>query len=129
MSTVTKRCFQLVDRDRNHNKFWTIEIVGKSFLVTYGRIGSRGATQVKAFDSERECLTRSAKKILEQTRGGYIEVSSEAHPGAPERTLEAIVSANSEGSSTSSTPTRRTSSRASGDADRSDRSNDRSIDI
>uniref|UniRef100_UPI000B0738E7 WGR domain-containing protein n=1 Tax=Leptospira alstonii TaxID=28452 RepID=UPI000B0738E7 len=56
---------QLTYKDDKSDKFWTIEVSGKSFTVTYGKTGTSGQTQTKTFGSEEECL-KEAKKLLSE---------------------------------------------------------------
>ena len=85
---VSKRCFEFRDPPR-HNKFWTIEVVGTTAFVTYGKIGSAGATQVKAFPSVRAVQEFAAKMESEKRGKGYVGVSPNVHPGAPAQQLAA----------------------------------------
>ena len=59
-------------------KFWNIQLQGKSFTVTFGRIGSRGQTQLKQFPSEDRARAAHDKLIAEKVAKGYVEVG-----GAP----------------------------------------------
>jgi predicted DNA-binding WGR domain protein len=36
------------------NKFWEINLSGKSFTTTYGKIGTSGQTTIKQFKSDAE---------------------------------------------------------------------------
>jgi predicted DNA-binding WGR domain protein len=58
----------------NSSKFWAIELKGKSFEVTYGRLGTAGTTQSKAFASEDVARQNYDKLIAEKTAKGYVEV-------------------------------------------------------
>ncbi|EMJ94453.1 WGR domain protein [Leptospira alstonii serovar Pingchang str. 80-412] len=42
------------------------EVVGNSFTVTYGKIGTKGQTQTKTFDSAEECLKEAGKLLSEK---------------------------------------------------------------
>ncbi len=81
-----KQCFEFRDGPR-HQKFWTVEKVGVSAFVTYGKIGTRGTTQVRALESTQAVETFASKMIREKINKGYVPVPSDAHPGAPERMI------------------------------------------
>lgn len=53
------------------NKFWTIELSGKSFTTTYGKIGTSGQTTVKSFGSDAEAKKEYDKLVNEKTKKGY----------------------------------------------------------
>lgn len=42
----------LIFKDGKSDKFWNVEVSGKSFTVTYGKTGTAGTSQTKTFDSE-----------------------------------------------------------------------------
>lgn len=86
VSTVWRRCFELVGG--GHNKFWTIELIGKKYFVTYGRIGTAGSTQVKEFGSVGMCREKADKIVREKTGKGYVSVADTKHPGAPRSMLD-----------------------------------------
>ncbi|MGV3621283.1 MAG: WGR and DUF4132 domain-containing protein [Archangium sp.] len=58
------------------NKFWQIELQGKGFTVNYGRIGTNGQTQTKAFDTEAKAKAEHDKLVSEKTKKGYAEVQA-----------------------------------------------------
>lgn len=55
-------------------KFWQIACTGCEVAVTFGRIGSRGQTQVKQFDSEARAQREQEKLVAEKLAKGYLEV-------------------------------------------------------
>ncbi len=57
------------------DKFWEIELVGDSFTVNYGRIGTKGQTQTKSFKSSQEAQTEHDKLVQEKQKKGYVELS------------------------------------------------------
>ena len=71
-----------------HNKFWTIQIVGRFYYVTYGRIGSKGATQVKEFSTIRECAIVANKQIRSKSSEGYSFAQANDHPKAPQTQID-----------------------------------------
>ncbi|EMY14960.1 WGR domain protein [Leptospira weilii str. Ecochallenge] len=63
----------LTYKDDKSDKFWNIEVSGKSFTVTYGKTGTAGQTQTKTFDSEEECQKEAKKLLSEKLKKGYAE--------------------------------------------------------
>ncbi|EMY79383.1 WGR domain protein [Leptospira weilii serovar Ranarum str. ICFT] len=61
----------LTYQDATSNKFWNIEVSGKSFTVTYGKIGTSGQTQTKTFDDDEKCLKEANKLLSEKLKKGY----------------------------------------------------------
>ncbi len=57
------------------NKFWEISVEGTEVTVCYGRIGTEGQTNVKAFADEAAASRHVAKLIEEKTGKGYREAS------------------------------------------------------
>jgi predicted DNA-binding WGR domain protein len=53
------------------NKFWAIRLEGKSFTVTFGRVGTSGQVQTKDFASEEEASAACEKLIHEKLKKGY----------------------------------------------------------
>ncbi|EMP81341.1 WGR domain protein [Leptospira santarosai str. CBC1531] len=63
----------LTYQDKKSNKFWNIEASEKSFTVTYGKTGTAGISQIKAFDNEEKCLKEAEKLLNEKLKKGYKE--------------------------------------------------------
>src|SRR5947199_281282 len=53
------------------NKFWEINLSGKSFTTTYGKIGTPGQTTMKEFASPAEAKKEHDKLVAEKTKKGY----------------------------------------------------------
>jgi predicted DNA-binding WGR domain protein len=53
------------------NKFWQIDLTGKSFSTTYGKIGTGGQTTVKTFKSDADAKKEYDKLIAEKVKKGY----------------------------------------------------------
>jgi len=68
---MSRREFEFSD-DKS-NKFWTIELDGKSFTVHYGRIGTNGQTQTKEFASPEAAKKEYDKLVAEKVKKGYKE--------------------------------------------------------
>jgi uncharacterized protein (TIGR02996 family) len=76
------------------SKFWEINLSGRSFTTTYGKIGSKGATTLKTFASEAEAKKAYDKLIAEKTKKGYREIgggggTGDARNPELERAIEA----------------------------------------
>lgn len=83
----------LIFKDNTSDKFWQIETEGKSFKVTYGRSGTAGVTQVKAFATAEKCETEAMKLVLEKMKKGYKETNPD---DASTNTKATSVSSNSD---------------------------------
>ncbi len=70
------RTFQF--SDAKSHKFWTIDVSGKSFTVTYGKVGTAGQTQTKSFASAVAAQTEADKLVKEKTKKGYAETTPKA---------------------------------------------------
>jgi predicted DNA-binding WGR domain protein len=53
------------------NKFWQIDLSGKSFTTTYGKIGTAGQTTIKTWKTEAEAKKEYDKLIAEKVKKGY----------------------------------------------------------
>jgi uncharacterized protein (TIGR02996 family) len=79
------RTFKFAD-DKSY-KFWNIELEGKSFTVTFGRIGTKGQSQTKEFPSAEKASAAHEKLISEKLGKGYVETT----PAAPAATTENVL--------------------------------------
>lgn len=82
------RTFKYAD-DKSY-KFWNIELQGKSFTVTFGRIGSKGQAQTKEFASEEAARAAYEKLIHEKLAKGY-EETTPATASSPGEVLERAI--------------------------------------
>lgn len=57
--------------DGKSNKFWEIELQGKAFTTTYGRIGTSGQSTTKEFGSDGEASKQYEKLVAEKVGKGY----------------------------------------------------------
>lgn len=64
------------------SKFWAIESHGDSFTVTFGKIGTAGTSQTKAFADAAAAGKAYDKLVLEKTSKGYVEMGG----GSPDGT-------------------------------------------
>jgi predicted DNA-binding WGR domain protein len=56
--------------DDKSSKFWQIEQQGSELHIAWGKIGTQGQSQVKAFDDAAKAEAAKAKLIAEKTRKG-----------------------------------------------------------
>ncbi len=69
--------------DKKSSKFWMIETHGTSHTVTYGRIGSKGRSSTKEFDSLQEAQKSAAKLLESKLKKGYVETATiDSQPAA-----------------------------------------------
>jgi uncharacterized protein (TIGR02996 family) len=71
--------------DAKSHKFWNIELQGDKLTVTYGRIGTAGQTQTKAFKDAAAAQKEHDKLVKEKLAKGYQETTPSAKP--PPRSL------------------------------------------
>lgn len=71
---VHRRSLELIEPDYNHYKFWTAVIWDddeNTLEVTFGRIGTKGQTQVKRFPTLVGAMAYLNKKVTEKQAKGY----------------------------------------------------------
>lgn len=68
------------------NKFWEITLEGDSFTTAWGRIGTKGQTAQKAFESPAKAQAEYDKLVAEKVKKGYVLAGSSAPPHAPTST-------------------------------------------
>src|SRR5690349_8941601 len=73
-------------RDGRSNKFWSIDLQGASFTVTFGKIGSKGQTQIKTFADAATARAAHDKLVREKLAKGYVEKTAAA-PAPPARSM------------------------------------------
>jgi predicted DNA-binding WGR domain protein len=73
-SLMARREFRF--QDGRSDKFWAIDLEGRSFTVQFGRTGTAGQTQTKAFGSVAEAKKACEKLIVEKVKKGYQEVGT-----------------------------------------------------
>lgn len=61
----------LVNKEGTSNKFWKINVSGKSYTITFGKIGTVGAVKVKSFENEDACKKDAEKLIQSKLKKGY----------------------------------------------------------
>ncbi|MFI9328750.1 WGR and DUF4132 domain-containing protein [Kitasatospora sp. NPDC052868] len=77
------RRWEFVEGDSD--KFWEAAVDGAAVTVRYGRSGTNGREQVKAFPTVEEAQAHLAKVVAEKERKGYREIhaGADTEPGAP----------------------------------------------
>jgi predicted DNA-binding WGR domain protein len=65
------------------SKFWSPELQGNTFIVTFGRIGTAGQRKEKVFPDEDSARREYEKKVAEKLREGYREVTEGGEAPAP----------------------------------------------
>lgn len=70
------RTFEL--SDGTSRKFWNIDVKGKSFTVTFGKIGTKGQSQTKKFATAEKAQAEADKLIKQKTGKGYKETTRKA---------------------------------------------------
>ncbi len=63
--------------DEKSSKFWTIEVDGNNYTVTYGKLNTKGQQITKNADSNEKALKDAKKLINSKVKKGYVVVSSE----------------------------------------------------
>ena len=53
------------------NKFWEINLNGKAFTTTYGKIGTSGQTSIKTWKDNAEAKKEYDKLVAEKVKKGY----------------------------------------------------------
>lgn len=84
----------LIFKDDKSDKFWQIEVSGKSFTVTYGKTGSTGTSQTKTLADEKQCLQAVEKLLAEKKKKGYIKGDSREEKLHYLKEWQAITAAN-----------------------------------
>src|SRR5262249_15137221 len=78
-------------RDGQPHKFWTIDLQGPCFTVTFGRHGTAGQTQTKQFADAEKARAAHDKLIAEKLKKGYQEQTALAPPPIQRALEEALV--------------------------------------
>ena len=77
--------------DSTSNKFWEVEVDGKTLNITFGKIGSNGQSKPKDFATPEKAKAEMEKLIKEKTGKGYVEVGGKVvkaiKPAATKKTI------------------------------------------
>jgi predicted DNA-binding WGR domain protein len=77
-ASVGFRRFEFVDGASR--KYWEIRSEGAEMTVRYGRLGTKGQTQSKAFESPERCTLEVVKLVREKLKKGYTEIAPSPGP-------------------------------------------------
>ncbi len=88
---------QLIYKDEKSDKFWNIEVKGKSFIVAFGKTGTNGQSQEKKFDSEEKCRKEADRLVAEKLKKGYREPGRPGKKDAPGQSANTASSAKKAG--------------------------------
>ena len=88
--------------DSTSNKFWEVDVHGKTLNVTFGKIGTKGQSKPKDFATPEKTNAEMEKLIKEKTGKGYVEVDGKAikaikPPAKPAATKKTITGSMGEG--------------------------------
>ena len=64
--------------DSTSNKFWEVEVKGKTLNVTFGKIGTKAQSKSKDFATPEKAKAEMEKLIKEKTGKGYVGVGDKA---------------------------------------------------
>ena len=64
--------------DSTSNKFWEVDVKGKTLNITFGKIGTKGQSKLKDFATPEKAKAEMEKMIKEKTGKGYVEVGGKA---------------------------------------------------
>ena len=67
----------LVFQDKISNKFWNLEVKDKTFITSWGRIGTAGQSKTKNFYSKPQCERAAKKLIASKVKKGYVKAITE----------------------------------------------------
>lgn len=68
--------------DGTSAKFWEIGVKANEVCIRFGKIGTKGQTQTKAYSSKEEALEQAKKQVAAKTDKGYIIKSHTINSGA-----------------------------------------------
>jgi uncharacterized protein (TIGR02996 family) len=70
-------------KDRKTHKFWNIELQGKSFTVTSGKVGTKGRSQTRKFASPATAQKEHDRFVADKLMQGYTETFPTPGPASP----------------------------------------------
>lgn len=68
--------------DSTSNKFWEVDVKGKTLNITFGKIGTKGQSKPKDFATPEKAKGEMEKLIKEKMGKGYVEVGGKAAKAA-----------------------------------------------
>lgn len=63
-------------RDEKSSKFWEIKRSGSKLTVSFGKIQTKGQSQIKEFGSAQEAKSEYDRLVKEKTKTGYLEANT-----------------------------------------------------
>ncbi|SET16211.1 WGR domain-containing protein [Thorsellia anophelis] len=60
-------------KNEKSKKFWQVQHSGLELWVTWGKIGTKGQSQIKNFDDEHKASLAKDKLIADKLKKGYVE--------------------------------------------------------
>jgi predicted DNA-binding WGR domain protein/cell wall assembly regulator SMI1 len=94
---MAKQTRSLEFHDGISNKFWTLTLEGSKHVVEFGRVGTKGQEQTKAFDSPEAARVAFDKLVAEKLKKGYHDAGTTAVAAAVEPEAAAAPAAQNAG--------------------------------
>jgi uncharacterized protein (TIGR02996 family) len=66
--------------DAKSNKFWNIDLQDTRFTVSFGKVGTKGQTQIKDFPEAEQARKAHDKLVAEKIGKGYVETTAASAP-------------------------------------------------
>ncbi|EEQ3931500.1 WGR and DUF4132 domain-containing protein [Escherichia coli] len=63
-------------QDEKSHKFWAVEQQGNELHISWGKVGTKGQSQIKSFADAAAAAKAELKLIAEKTKKGYVENAS-----------------------------------------------------
>ncbi|HCT3242215.1 TPA: WGR and DUF4132 domain-containing protein [Escherichia coli] len=63
-------------QDEKSHKFWAVEQQGNELHISWGKVGTKGQSQIKSFSDAAAAEKAELKLIAEKTKKGYVENAS-----------------------------------------------------
>ena len=74
-------------QDEKSHKFWEIEVKDNSQIVTYGKVGTKGQSKTKTFDTAEAAKNDAEKIMAAKMKKGYAEKGKEIKKEVSKKTL------------------------------------------
>ena len=60
-------------QDEKSHKFWAVEQQGNELHISWGKVGTKGQSQIKSFSDAAAAAKAELKLIAEKVKKGYVE--------------------------------------------------------
>lgn len=92
MSELPEKTYlELSDHSQNAHKFYEVSILENQIVLRFGRIGDKGQTQLKTYESAEKAKQEAKKKIKEKLNKGYkYSVSGKTKKKAIQRSEKSV---------------------------------------